>query len=117
LLKELPGAVYRCRNDADWTVEFISDGCLALTGYRADELTGSRVTSLGALMHPGDAAAVWEKCQASLAAPTLQQRIPHPPPHRRNPLGLGSGAWRLLARRRAAAHRGAAHGHHPAQAG
>lgn len=68
LLKELPGAVYRCRNDADWTVEFISDGCLALTGYRADELTGSRVTSLGALMHPGDAAAVWEKCQASLAA-------------------------------------------------
>lgn len=68
LPKELPGAVYRCRNDADWTVEFISDGCLALTGYRADELTGSRVTSLGALMHPGDAAAVWEKCQASLAA-------------------------------------------------
>jgi PAS domain S-box-containing protein len=63
-----PGAVYRCRNDADWTVEFISEGCFELTGYRADELTGSRVTSLGAILHPDDAAAAWEKCQASLAA-------------------------------------------------
>lgn len=68
LLKHLAGAVYRCRNDAEWTVEFISDGCLTLTGYRADELTGNRVVSLGALMHPEDAARVWEKCQANLTA-------------------------------------------------
>ena len=68
LVKNISGAVYRCRNDADWTVDFISDGCLAITGYQPDEIVGSRVTSLGALMHPDDAAAVWEKCQANLAA-------------------------------------------------
>ncbi len=68
LVKNISGAVYRCRNDADWTVAFISDGCLDITGYRADELTGNRVTSLGALQHSDDAAAVWEKCQANLAA-------------------------------------------------
>ena len=68
LVKNISGAVYRCRHDADWTVDFISDGCLAITGYQPDEIVGSRVTTLGALMHPDDAAAVWEKCQANLAA-------------------------------------------------
>lgn len=68
LVKNIAGAVYRCRNDPDWTVEFISDGCFEITGYRADEIAGNRVTSLGALIHPEDAAAVWEKCQANLDA-------------------------------------------------
>lgn len=49
LLQHLAGAVYRCRNDADRTLGFISDGCFALTGYRADELIANRVSSLGAL--------------------------------------------------------------------
>lgn len=67
LVKNLAGAAYRCRNDERWTVEFISDACLAITGYRPDEIVGNRVTSLGALIHPDDAPAVWRSCQASLA--------------------------------------------------
>jgi PAS domain S-box-containing protein len=68
LLKNLTGAVYRCRNDNDWTVEYISGGCTALTGYQPQDIIESRVTSLGALMHPEDVAPVWEKCQINLAA-------------------------------------------------
>lgn len=68
LLKNLSGAVYFSRNDPDWTVEFISDGCIELTGYQPDELIESRVTSLGALIHAEDADSIWQKCQTNLAA-------------------------------------------------
>lgn len=54
LMANLPGLVYRCRNDADWTMEFVSEGSLALTGYRPEDLLHNRVTSFAALIHPAD---------------------------------------------------------------
>lgn len=68
LLKELPGMAYRCRNDEDWTAELISDGSLELTGYRASDIIGNTVISLGKLIHPDDRDWLWERCQASLNA-------------------------------------------------
>ncbi|MBL7872509.1 MAG: PAS domain S-box protein [Cyclobacteriaceae bacterium] len=68
LLSNLDGAVYRCRNDADWTLEYISKGCTILTGYEPHELTEGGVTTLGAIMNPEDAVPVWEKCQINIAA-------------------------------------------------
>ncbi len=68
LLANLSGMAYRCRNDENWTMELVSDGCLALTGYPAADLIGNRKLSFADLIHPEDQQPLWEKCQASLAA-------------------------------------------------
>ncbi|MHB8972436.1 MAG: PAS domain-containing sensor histidine kinase [Pirellulaceae bacterium] len=50
----MPGAVYRCKADADWTIEFLSDGYLALTGYDPAQLIGQPGARHSALIHPDD---------------------------------------------------------------
>ncbi len=55
LIGNLPGVVYRCRVDKSFTSEFLSDGCLQLTGYAADELTGAeRPATWDHIIHPED---------------------------------------------------------------
>ena len=41
LLDSMPGLIYRGRNNHDWTMEFVSAGCLQLTGYPAERLMDS----------------------------------------------------------------------------
>jgi PAS domain S-box-containing protein len=38
LIGNLPGIVYRCRNDQDWTMEYIAGQCYEITGYRPEQL-------------------------------------------------------------------------------
>jgi len=66
LMSNLPGMAYRCRNDGDWTMEFCSEGCLALTGCSAADLVQNRRQSYNDLIHPDDRAAVWDEVQAGL---------------------------------------------------
>ncbi len=54
LLGNLDGMVYRCRDDADWTMEFVSEGCRRLTGYDHDDLVLSQRVSYRSLTHPDD---------------------------------------------------------------
>lgn len=70
LVENLPGMAYRCCNDPDWTMTFVSDGCLEITGYAADELQNNRAVAYGSLVHPDDRDWLWAKCQASLDAHT-----------------------------------------------
>lgn len=55
LIGNLPGVVFRCRGDAEFTKEFLSDGCFDLPGYLAEELIGANVAATwDKLMHPED---------------------------------------------------------------
>ena len=67
LICNLPGMVYRCRNDRDWTVTYLSEGCFALTGYHPSDFTENRITYVQ-LIHPDDRDIVWDKVQVALRA-------------------------------------------------
>ncbi|UCG33354.1 MAG: PAS domain S-box protein [Phycisphaerales bacterium] len=67
LMTNLPGMVYRCRNDSDWTMQFVSDGCFDLTGYPPADLLDNRKVSYASLIHPEDREAVWQGVQQGVA--------------------------------------------------
>ena len=54
LMDNLPGIAYRCKNDPDWTMEFISAGCRQLTGYDSEDLLLNNKLSFNDLIHPDD---------------------------------------------------------------
>ena len=66
LMKNLPGMVYRCRNDRNWTMTFVSDGCVNLTGYAPQDLIGSRIRSYNDLIHTNDRKMVWNLVQEAV---------------------------------------------------
>ncbi|MDD4969585.1 MAG: PAS domain S-box protein [Paludibacter sp.] len=52
LLSNLPGIAYRCKYDPQWTMEFVSDGFLALTGYRTEEIIDNHTISFNDMILP-----------------------------------------------------------------
>jgi diguanylate cyclase (GGDEF)-like protein/PAS domain S-box-containing protein len=52
LIANLPGMAYRCRYDEAWTMLFVSDGCMTLTGYSPDSLINNRDISFNELILP-----------------------------------------------------------------
>ncbi len=66
LLSNLPGMAYRCRNDADWSMEFVSEGCLELTGYPPEAIIDNRDISYAQMILPEDRAAVWGAVQKGI---------------------------------------------------
>lgn len=69
LLKEnLPGVVYRCKNDAHWTMEYLSAGITALTGYAPDDFTVQGHVAFGELIHPDDKELVSSLVQEAVQA-------------------------------------------------
>ncbi|MDY0227341.1 MAG: PAS domain S-box protein [Desulfomicrobium apsheronum] len=52
LVGSLPGMAFRRRNDAELDMEYVSDGCLGLTGYSAEELLHSKRLSFTDLILP-----------------------------------------------------------------
>ncbi|AFZ65669.1 PAS domain-containing sensor histidine kinase [Deinococcus peraridilitoris] len=55
LASNVPGVVYRCALDEHWTMVFISERVLELTGYPAGDFMGTTPRSYASLIHPEDA--------------------------------------------------------------
>jgi PAS domain S-box-containing protein len=51
-LSHLPGLAYRCNFDYDWTMQYVSKGCLKLTGYPPESLLYNRDLSYNDLISP-----------------------------------------------------------------
>jgi PAS domain S-box-containing protein len=68
LTDNLPGFAYRCRKDAGWTCEFVSAGCLALTGYSVQELLELGGAWHARILHPEDRDRLWGEVRAALEA-------------------------------------------------
>lgn len=73
LMNNLPGMVYRCANDAQWTTLFLSNGCEALTGYQVNDLLMNKNIKFSDIIHPEDLATVWDTVQRSLDKRTSYQ--------------------------------------------
>ncbi|MGB5139360.1 MAG: PAS domain S-box protein, partial [Candidatus Zixiibacteriota bacterium] len=66
LLGNLPGMAYRCRNDRDWSMEYVSEGCEELTGYTPREFLESGAIDYNDCIHPDDREFVWSEVQRAL---------------------------------------------------
>ncbi|MBS3948049.1 MAG: PAS domain S-box protein [Dethiobacter sp.] len=73
LLANLPGMVYRCKNDPDWTMEYVSLGCLELTGYSPEDLKFSRKISFNSLIKEEYRQILWDKWQEAIKQETMFQ--------------------------------------------
>jgi PAS domain S-box-containing protein len=66
LISNLPGMVYRCRNDRTWRMETVEGEVRELTGYAADQLETNAVSWGEEVLHPEDRDRMWEAVQGQL---------------------------------------------------
>ena len=66
LVSNLPGFVYRCANDTDWTMEFISEGCKDITGYKPEDFIGNKTLTFNDIIHPDYRTNIWNNWQKIL---------------------------------------------------
>jgi len=63
LLSKLPGMAYRCNFDRNWTMQFVSEGCYKLTGYKPESLLYNRDIAYNDLITPEYREALWNEWQ------------------------------------------------------
>ncbi len=67
-LPDLPGILYRCRNDRSWTMLDVAEPVRALTGYAPEALIDSAEVVYADLIHEEDRERVWDEVQKALDA-------------------------------------------------
>jgi PAS domain S-box-containing protein len=75
ILSRIPAMIYRCKNDRNWSLEYVSNGCVEVTEYQPYELVKTPSTSYMELIHPDDQSFCWEHVQHQLAKQLSYQMI------------------------------------------
>ncbi|MFO7843520.1 MAG: PAS domain-containing protein [Bacteroidales bacterium] len=66
LIGNLKGIVYRCKNDANWTMTFLSKGIEKVTGYNPEDLIDNKNLAYADLIVPEDRQKVLDEIQQAL---------------------------------------------------
>lgn len=61
LLSNIPGMAYRCNYDREWTMQYVSSGCLELTGYTPQNILHNRDISFNELITPDYREILWNE--------------------------------------------------------
>jgi two-component system, sensor histidine kinase and response regulator len=80
LVAHIPGVIFRCAIDEDWTMEFLSDEIEELVGYPSSEFIANKVRSFGSIIHPDDAPVLTREIEEAVADErpyTIEYRVLH----------------------------------------
>lgn len=66
LISNLPGMVYRCKNDPSWTMIYISDGSRELTGYDPEDFIGNKKIAFNDIIVPEFRDKIWQDFQLTV---------------------------------------------------
>ena len=67
LVANVPGAIYRCAHDADYTMEVISDAIEDITGHPPSDFVQNACRTFASIIHPEDRAEVERAVDAAVA--------------------------------------------------
>ena len=76
LVDNVPGAIFRCAFDADWTMAFLSDAFADISGYPASDFIGNSVRTFTSVVHPEDREPL-EQAVGDGSAYSVEYRILH----------------------------------------
>ena len=66
LIQNLPGMVYRAKADQIWSFDYVSDMCMQVTGYKAEDLINNNKLCYYDLIHQDDRKKIFEQVKTSI---------------------------------------------------
>lgn len=67
MIENLPGFVYRCKHDHQWTMMYLSEGVYKVSGYTPEELIGNRALSFNDLIRKDYQENIWKAWNTAIA--------------------------------------------------
>jgi len=80
LVENIPGITYHCKCDKDWTMLFMTDAVVPISGYPASDFINNAVRTFESVMLPEDSVFVSERIHTALAAGVpwdIEYRVRH----------------------------------------
>lgn len=66
LINNLPGFIYRCWNDKNWTMEYLTPQVEEITGYKVEDFLFNKNLAFNDIIHPDYRDLLWNKWQELL---------------------------------------------------